>query len=142
MRGWIKAFMAAHTSLLRYSRGLIGNQGGGHSFLLLHNIGRNSGTAYTTPLSYFRDDHNYILVGSNWGRSKNPDWYFNLLERPITTIELDGKELQVEANLAGGEEYARLWRLVTSKHAIYRRYQNSLERRIPIVILKPIQHPS
>ena len=37
----------------------------------------------------------------------------------------------------GGEEYNRLWELVTSQNDQYLKYQKSTDRQIPIVILTP-----
>ena len=58
-----------------------------------------------------------------------------------TTIQVKGKILQVDARLAQGEEYQRLWQCVTQQNGQYVRYQTGLKRQIPIVILTPILTP-
>jgi deazaflavin-dependent oxidoreductase (nitroreductase family) len=141
MTVWIKAFMAAHTFLIQRTKGRLGSKAGKHAFLLLHTKGRKTGQPYVTPLSYFQDGPGYVVVASNWGKGEHPAWFQNLTQQPITTIQVGEDQIQVTAHSAEAAEYERLWKFVTSKYAIYRTYQGNIERRIPIVILKPAQHP-
>jgi deazaflavin-dependent oxidoreductase (nitroreductase family) len=110
---------------------------GKQSVLLLHTVGRKSGNAYTTPLSYYRDGKNYLVVASNWGKDEPPDWFRNLMHKPHTTIQVEGTTLQVAARSAEGADYRRLWELITRKNSQYLAYQKAVTRRIPIVILTP-----
>lgn len=110
---------------------------GKQSVLLVHTIGRKSGKPYTTPLSFYRDGGNYLIVGSNWGKENPPDWFLNLMQHPQTTIQVKGKTLQVEAYQAEGEDYQRLWAVVTKKNSQYLEYQKTTTRQIPILILTP-----
>jgi deazaflavin-dependent oxidoreductase (nitroreductase family) len=110
---------------------------GGQSVLLLHTVGRKSGKAFVTPLSYYRDGNDYLVVASNWGKEVHSDWYYNLLQNPRTTIQVGAAVIPVEARPAEGKEYDRLWTLVTGRNDQYLKYQKGLARRIPIVILAP-----
>jgi len=65
MANWIKLFTSANAFLFQATKGRLGNRMGGQSVLLLHTIGRKSGKAYTTPLSYYRDGNAYLVVASN-----------------------------------------------------------------------------
>ncbi len=138
---WIKFFMAANAFLFRLTGGRLGNRMGGQSVLLLHTIGRKSGKAYTTPLSYYRDGKTYLVVASNWGKEVHSSWYYNLLRNPRTKIQVGAAVIPVEAYPAEGKEYERLWTLVTSRNEQYMKYQKGLARRIPIVILAPMDEP-
>ena len=80
---------------------------------------------------------NFCWSASNWGREKDADWLFNLREQPHGSVEVRGKTLHVHAREAEGEEYDRLWKYVTQRHAQYLAYQEMTSRRIPIVILEP-----
>ena len=111
---------------------------GKQSVLLLHTIGRKSGLSYTTTLSYYRDGNSYLVVASNWGKETNPDWLLNLMQLPHTTIQVKATTIAVEAHVAQCEEYSRLWELVTQQNNQYVQYQKRLKRKIPIVILTPI----
>ena len=114
---------------------------GKQSVLLLHTVGRKSGKSYTTPLSYYRDGENYLIVASNWGQKDPPDWFRNLVRHSRTTIQVKDTTLQVEARQAEGGEYQRLWQVVTRQNSQYLEYQKTLTRRIPIVILTPVSQP-
>lgn len=132
----IKTFMAAHKFYYRITGGLIGHRAIHHRFLLLSTIGRRSGQVYITPLSYFKDTGNFILVASNWGRLDQPHW-FNPVNQPETTIQIGRRKIKVRMKQASGGEYNRLWRMVTSLNRHYGKYQAGLSRQIPIVVLVP-----
>ena len=138
MDNWIKLFTAANAFLFRITGGRLGNRMGGQSVLILHTIGRKSGKTRTTPLSYYRDGNVYLVVASNWGKEVHSDWYYNLLRNPRTTIQVGADVLPVEARPAEGEEYNRLWSLVSNRNDQYRKYQKGLARKIPIVVLTPV----
>jgi deazaflavin-dependent oxidoreductase (nitroreductase family) len=138
MISWIKAFMALHRFLYQITNGLLGSRILKHRFLLLHTLGRKSGETYITPLSYFRDGENFILVASNWGMTAQADWYLNLIVKPFCWIQVGRKQIPVKAVTAEESEYERLWELVTDQNRQYLRYQQVMERQIPIMILTPI----
>jgi deazaflavin-dependent oxidoreductase (nitroreductase family) len=138
MSNMTKVFVKVNAFLYRVTNGRLGSRMGKQSVLLLHTLGRKSGKAYITPLSYYRDGENYLVVASNWGKEVPPDWFRNLEQHARTTIQVKGATLQVEAHLAEGEEYQRLWELVTRKNEQYVEYQKMMKRRIPIVILMPV----
>ena len=137
LRSLIKPFMAFHVLLIRISRGYLGTRFAGLTFLLLHTVGRRSGRQFITPISYFSVDGKYFLVGSNWGRKHNANWYYNLLARPHTIIEIRGKEIPVEAFPAKDQEYEQLWGLAIRRYPGYQRYKETTSRHIPIVVLRP-----
>ncbi len=134
----LKIFMAINIFAIRISRGHIGSQLGTQTILLLHSYGNKSGRHYITPIAYFYTDGYYFLVGSNWGKDRNAGWYHNLLARPRTKIEVRGKSIPVEAQLAEGAEYDRLWNYAIDHHPPYLHYKEMTTRHIPIVILKPV----
>ena len=130
--------MAMNTFAIQVSRGRIGSRLGTQTILLLHTAGRKSGRHYVTPIAYFSMDGIYFLVGSNWGKEKNAGWYYNLLPQPHTIIEVKGNKIPVEASLAEGQEYDRLWKYAIEHHPPYQHYKEMTKRHIPIVILKPV----
>lgn len=138
MSTWTKTWGRANTFLFQITNGRLGSRLGKQAVLLLHTVGRKSGKSYTTPLSYYREGGNYLIVASNWGKEIAPDWFHNLMGHPRTTIQVKDATFQVEAREASREEYPRLWEIVTRQNAQYLAYQKALTRRIPIVILTPI----
>ncbi len=133
-----KVFVRGNAWVFRRTNGRLGSRMGKQSVLLLNTVGRKSGRTYTTPLSYFRDGPNYLVVASNWGQEEPPDWFRNLMQNRRTTIQVKDETMQVEARQAEGEEYARLWKLVTSQNGQYLAYQKKVTRQIPVVVLKPV----
>ena len=137
MSNWIKVFTAANAFVFQKTKGRLGSRMGKQSVMLLYTIGRKSGKTYTTPLSYYRDGNTYLLVASNWGKADHPNWFHNLWQQSRTTIQVGATTIPVEARQAEGEEYNRLWDVVTRQNDQYLKYQEGLARQIPIVILTP-----
>ena len=109
--------------------------------LLLDHRGRKSGTSYTTPLVYAVDGANLLVVGSQGGLPKHPQWFHNLQAHPDTQVQLrtrDGLETRrVRARVAEDEERPELWRKVNEVYADFDTYQLTAERVIPVVVLEP-----
>jgi deazaflavin-dependent oxidoreductase (nitroreductase family) len=133
-----RAFVRTNAVLFQLTAGRLGSQMGKQTVLLLHTVGRKSGKAYSTPLSYYRDGNRYLIVASNWGQEKHPNWFRNLMEYPHSAIQTKSGLLPVEARQAEGDEYRRLWELVTRQNPQYLRYQQAVTRQIPVVILTPV----
>lgn len=133
----VKLFVRLNAFFFRLTNGRLGSQMGKQSVLLLQTTGRKSGKSYTTPLSFFRDGSNYLIVASNWGKEEHPNWFRNLVQQPRATIQVKDKTIPVQARPAGDEDYERLWNLVTRQNSQYVQYQSGLKRKIPIVVLTP-----
>ena len=106
--------------------------------LLLDHVGRTSGTRFTTPLLYLEDGEDFVVVASQGGLPKNPQWYTNLVARPETTVHLPRRGVRhVRARPASAAERAKLWPRLLELYADFADYQAWTEREIPIVILAP-----
>ena len=134
----LKLFMAVNVFLIRISRGHLGTQLGSQTILLLHTTGRRTGKRHATPIAYFFTEGIYFLVASNWGKDRNAGWYYNLLENPRTTIEVQGVSKQIESRPAEGAAYDNLWRFAVDHHPAYLHYKEMTTRHIPIVVLTPV----
>jgi deazaflavin-dependent oxidoreductase (nitroreductase family) len=134
----IKLFMDLNAFLIRLTNGRIGGKLGKQTILLLETLGRKSGQPRTIPIAYFFHEGKYLIVESNWGKDRHADWYFNLKKNPRATLTVHGKKIPVEAYEAQGEEYDRLWKFVTERHAPYLDYQKMTSRKIPVMVFQPI----
>ncbi len=123
--------------LLRVTGGRLGGQLGSQSILILSTTGRRSGRPRATPLAYYRDGTSYIVVASNWGKDTHPNWLLNLQRQPRGSIQVGGQSLPVTGRRAEGDEYSRLWKLVTQRNPQYLEDQKQTSRRIPVVVLTP-----
>ena len=139
LRNLIKLFMRTNAWLYRSTRGRLASQLGRQAVLLLHTIGRKSGKAFVTPLTFYRDGENYLLVATNWGKEEHPDWFLNLMRQSRTRIQVKDATFEVNIRRAEGEEYERMWKAVNVRNPQNQRYQDAIERRIPIVVLSPIE---
>jgi F420H(2)-dependent quinone reductase len=130
--------MGLHTAVYKATGGRIGHSfPGAPSTLLLNHVGARSGTKRTTPLTYFRDGENLVIVASKGGYPKNPAWFHNLRANPDTTVQVGTERRPVHARVADPEERKRLWPKAIETYAGYRGYQERTGRQIPLVILEP-----
>ena len=132
-----RAFMRAHIAIYRVSGGLLGSRVPTRSFLLLTTIGRKSGQERITPIFYIPRGDDFILVASNWGELSSPIWWLNLQAHPQARVRVGRKNLVVVARQADAGERARFWPSIVARYGEFERYQQRLEREIPLVILSP-----
>src|SRR4051812_28026442 len=84
----------------------------GRSLLLLTTSGARTGQRRTTPMMFIRDGGRVLVVASNAGAPKHPDWYRNLVAKPEVEVEI-GKEIcTARAVVQSGAERERLWQLI------------------------------
>ncbi|WP_027927456.1 nitroreductase family deazaflavin-dependent oxidoreductase [Amycolatopsis benzoatilytica] len=104
--------------------------------LLLEHRGRKSGRLFTTPLLYLDSGDQLIVVASQGGLPKHPQWYFNLLADPETHVHLKGRRnVPVTARVAAADERRELWPRVVDLYADFAKYQEWTDREIPVVVL-------
>ncbi|HEX7625643.1 MAG TPA: nitroreductase family deazaflavin-dependent oxidoreductase [Gaiellaceae bacterium] len=126
-----------HLLVQRVSRGRLLGHVAGMPVLLLTTTGRRSGKPRTTPLTFFREGSDLVVIASNGGADRAPDWSRNLEQNPRAVVRIGSDEIVVSARVATGEERTRLWDGITAKHTMYAGYQRETTRRIPVVILTP-----
>ena len=142
VRRWaIRALSEVHLAAYRLSRGRVLGSVVGMPVLLLTTTGRRSGKARTTPLTFFRDGTDLVVIASNGGADKAPAWSLNLQQTPHAVVEIGTDKLAVTARAASEHERERLWVVVTAAYAGYARYQERTTRRIPVVLLTPEGRP-
>lgn len=141
----IKYMAKAQVAVFRATNGRVGRHwriGAGWRkpvpTLLLHHVGRKSGTGFTTPLLYLRDGDDLVLVASQGGLPKHPQWFHNLMARPETAVSLPGRrEVPYVARRADPDEKAALWPRLVDLYADFATYQRWTDRDIPVVVLSP-----
>jgi len=106
--------------------------------LLLEHVGRKSGKTFTTPLLYLENGPDLVIVASQGGLPKNPQWYANLVANPQTQVHLRKERgRQVLARVATPEEKSELWPQLVELYADFAKYAAWADREIPVVILEP-----
>jgi deazaflavin-dependent oxidoreductase (nitroreductase family) len=105
--------------------------------LLLTTTGRRSGRARTTPLTFFREGADLLVIASNGGADRPPDWWLNLQQDPRAVVEIGTDKLAVTARAASAPERERLWPGIAATYSGYAEYQERTTRQIPVVLLTP-----
>jgi len=126
--------------LMRASRGLLKMPSGAPTALLTH-TGAKSGRRRTTPLLYFTNGGNVILIASQTGKASNPAWFHNISANPEVELWSGGRGGVYRAREAEGEERSELWRLATQLYPGFDEYQrraDAADRRIPVVVCEPL----
>jgi deazaflavin-dependent oxidoreductase (nitroreductase family) len=134
-----RAFIRAHGFLYRTTGGRIGARLFGNPVLLLTTRGRRSGKLRTTPLLYIRDGRDFVVVASNGGEARHPDWWYNLQSHPEATIQVLDETMHVRSQQATPEEKRRLWPLLVGMYPTYAEYQKKTTRDIPLAVLRPVE---
>lgn len=137
----LKAVFQAHAKLYEVSDGRVGAWIGpphfGQPVLLLSVTGRKSQLIRTTPLVYFEDGGNYVIVGSDGAARRDPQWWKNLKENPQATVRVGRNKFVARARLATGAERRRLWKIGIRINPMWARYQSQTKRILPVVVLTP-----
>jgi deazaflavin-dependent oxidoreductase (nitroreductase family) len=108
----------------------------GRPLLLLTTIGARSGLPRTTPMMYVRVDDRLLVIASNAGAEKHPDWYHNLVANPGVTVEIDDETYPATAVVTEGAERDRLFAKIAERYPFFRGHQAKVARRIPVVALE------
>ncbi|WP_020673584.1 nitroreductase family deazaflavin-dependent oxidoreductase [Amycolatopsis nigrescens] len=109
--------------------------------LRLTSTGRRSGLPRSNNLLYYPYGDQYVLTGSNWGKSSHPAWTFNLRAHPEASIALRGKQIAVRAREVKGPEYDELWRRLLEFWPGYAMERDAAGRELPIFILSREKSP-
>ena len=106
--------------------------------VLVTHSGNKTGAIRKTPLMRVRDGDSYVLVGSQGGAPKNPDWVHNLRANP--RVELRDltivRPMQVR-EVKDTAERDRLWKLAVAAYPPYAEYQAKTARQIPLFVATP-----
>jgi deazaflavin-dependent oxidoreductase (nitroreductase family) len=131
----LRIISRVHTFLYRVSGGRFTYSLLGRGMLLLTTKGRKTGRPYTTPLQYFKDGDDVVVVGSNAGNEKHADWWLNLLANPEADAQVKRNTHRVRAEEVLGAERERLWPRLVEWYPGYGKYQERTTRRVPVVKL-------
>lgn len=106
--------------------------------IIVTNQGWKTGALRKTPLMRVVDGNNYILVASQGGAPKHPQWYHNLKADPNVEIrdKTEVYAMQVR-EVVDSAERARLWDIAVQAFPPYQEYQNKTDRLIPIFLAEP-----
>lgn len=136
-RRLIRALWGFHRWLYRATGGRLGGRIVGMPVLLLTTMGRRTGRRHTTSLTYLPHGTNFVVIGSNAGAAKHPDWVLNLRADPRAIVQVRDHRMGVRAREAVGAERSQLWNRAIRSYSGYAVYQSRTARTIPVMILEP-----
>lgn len=131
-----KFISSIHRVLYRLTGARLGSRFLGVPILLLTVTGRKTGRQRTTPLMYFNDAEDLLIVASKGGHPSHPEWYLNLVANPDVMVQVGREKIQMRSFTANDDERSRLWPQVVKGYNGYGEYQSKTTRKIPVVILK------
>ncbi len=133
--------MTMPSDILAYNRTVIadfrasGRRADDRPMLLLTTTGARTGQPRTSPMMFASLSGRTIIIGSNMGAPKHPDWYHNLVANPTVTVEADGEEWDATATTVTGDDRAALWAELVAERPFFTDHQARTDRQIPLVEL-------
>jgi deazaflavin-dependent oxidoreductase (nitroreductase family) len=121
----------------RANEGRVGGEWEGTPLLLLHHVGAKSGKDRINPVGYLGDHGRYLVIASNGGASRHPDWYYNLKKRPNVAIEVGTSTIDVTASEATGDERSRLFGKLANRYPHLSEFERETSRVMPVIVLTP-----
>jgi deazaflavin-dependent oxidoreductase (nitroreductase family) len=107
--------------------------------VVLTSTGARSGQRRETPVSYFTDGDDVILMASNYGGARHPGWYHNLLAHPECDLHTGQRGGSFVARATEGAERDRLFSLAVDLYRGYANYAQQTDgiRTIGVLRLTP-----
>ncbi len=142
-----KDWMTQHRAMYLRSGGAQGHimdltAVGAHSFgthCLVKYAGRKSGKIFITPLCYGDIGGEVVIVASKGGANEHPDWYLNIREMKAVEFQIATQAFRATWREPEGAEREKVWNFMVDCYPFYANYQASTQRRIPLVMMKPIE---
>ena len=122
----------------RANDGIVGGPFKGASLLLLHSTGAKSGEQRITPLAYFADGDDFLIIASYSGGPKNPPWFYNLVANSQAKIEVGSAEFSVQSEVVAEPDRTELYNKIAAQAAAFAQYQEKTVRVIPIIRLSKL----
>lgn len=103
--------------------------------LLLTTTGRRSGHHHVTPMMFHRTGDRLLVIASNVGAPRHPDWYLNLVDHPEAIVEIGDETYAVVARTASGDDRTALWAELVESYPFFADHAAGTGRTIPLVEL-------
>jgi deazaflavin-dependent oxidoreductase (nitroreductase family) len=129
-----------HEQIYKRTDGRVGHRMIGVPTLLLRTTGRRSGATRTNGLVYARDGDDLLVVASNGGADRAPNWLHNVRAHPAVEFQVgrDRRGGTARVVAPGDPDYDRLWGIVNANNRDrYTAYQKLTERPIPVIAITP-----
>ncbi|TAN28302.1 MAG: nitroreductase family deazaflavin-dependent oxidoreductase [Actinomycetota bacterium] len=103
--------------------------------IIVTSLGARSNKLRKTPVMRVFENGSYVLVASQGGAPRHPQWYFNLITHPEAVTIQDGSErFEVNVREVEAAERAFWWNIAVAQFPPYGEYQQKTDRQIPVLI--------
>ncbi len=107
--------------------------------VMLTTTGARSGLPRTVPVLGLPTEDGLAVIASNFGQSRHPSWYFNLLANPEGEVTVNGSTWAFRASEAQGEVRERIWQQGLKVYPGWSQYERRASNRtIAVFVLNPI----
>ena len=103
--------------------------------VLLTTTGARTGKRRTAPMMFHRDGDRILVMASNNGAPRTPNWFHNLVANPRVEIEVGDDRFEADARPLQGAERDRAWDSVTAAYPFFAEHEKRAGRTIPVVEL-------
>jgi deazaflavin-dependent oxidoreductase (nitroreductase family) len=76
-----------------------------------------------------------IVIASNVGAPRHPDWYLNLVADPRVLVEIGDETYPARATTLAGDERERTWAMLKRIYPFFADHEAATDRTIPVVAL-------
>jgi deazaflavin-dependent oxidoreductase (nitroreductase family) len=105
---------------------------------LIKHVGRKTGRRLILPLIYGMIAGEIVIVASKGGAPTHPAWYLNIAAVSEIEVQIAAQAFSASWREPGDAERQRVWDQMVAIYPPYAEYQQSTERLIPLVMMKPI----
>jgi deazaflavin-dependent oxidoreductase (nitroreductase family) len=112
----------------------------GMDLLYLTTVGAKTGQKRQSPVARFADgDGAWLVVASNGGSAKHPNWYHNLMAHPDQVwIEVEGRSVRATVEQLEGPRRDEAWRRIVASQPRFAGYEKKTTRALPVVRLTAV----
>jgi deazaflavin-dependent oxidoreductase (nitroreductase family) len=103
--------------------------------LLLTTTGSKTGRPHTAPMMFVRDGERVLVIASNMGNSKVPDWCGNLSANNRVNVEIGEETYAAQAEPLTGDDYTRSWTKIKEQFPFFADHEKTANRQIPVIAL-------
>ena len=127
----------------RANAGVVGGPFDGVPLVLVHHVGRRTGTPRVAPLAYLPSDNGdaVYIFASKGGAPTNPDWYGNLVAAGTAVVERGTQSYPVTVVEVTGQERDTVFAEQVRRVPTFGEYAEKTAgvRVIPVLRLDPVQ---
>jgi deazaflavin-dependent oxidoreductase (nitroreductase family) len=105
---------------------------------LIKHVGRKSGRTLILPLIYGMVQGEIVIVASKGGAPEHPAWYLNIAAASEVEVQIATQAFRATWREPADAERQRIWDQMVAIYPPYAEYQDSTDRLIPLVVMKPV----